>query len=543
MSLQLSHAGFSFGYTSLSAYETNNEPDPDPLVLIHILDQNGQPQKPDRKSIVNTVANSKWAKESSLYPKKGSTFIPSIDLDTLFNVQCEQCYPIVSFNYWCMQKSQLTMERGVALYEFMRDSYALISDQVKFSAMYPATLVSPPQLLLRAAKKEIDKQLVCGKQKDSCSETYPNLGPRVLVPLIVSLASVAALALFLLVVGSSYFICARLFCGKFLPKPMRGSSKKRSRKDNELKESLIDRNILEELNIDQRTNIDASEFTLDKQIGTGSFSEVFKGRWNGAPVAIKRFLYVDVDAQREILDDFLKETALMSALHHPNIVKFYGAAKQHPHLYIVSEFCERGSLQAILRDKSVPLSNRKLLGMAVDISRGMTYLHGSEPPIIHRDLKTGNLLVDRNWRIKVADFGLSRVADRSRRMTLCGTAETCAPEVLSKGGTYSEKADVYSFGIVLWEMFSRKPLYPDLTFFELSEQVVENDLRPNVSELPPNVPPDIIAIMQQCWQREPEKRPPFSALRKQLEDILAKYQQEREKGKKTTDRSEDVFTF
>lgn len=292
-------------------------------------------------------------------------------------------------------------------------------------------------------------------------------------------------------------------------------------------ESLIDKDILEELNVEQRTTIDAKDFTLDKQIGTGSFSEVYKGRWNGAPVAIKRFLYVDVDAQKEILDDFLKETALMSSLHHPNIVKFYGAAKNHPYLYIISEYCERGSLNTILSNKSAPLSNRKLLGMTVDIARGMTYLHGSDPPIIHRDLKSGNLLCDKNWTIKVADFGLSRVADRTRRMTLCGTAETCAPEVLSKNYTYTEKADVYSFGIVLWEMFSGLPLYPNLNFFELSQKVVEEDYRPDINELPDKVPRRIVHLMQQCWQKEPERRPSFSDVRKELEDILTKYQADR----------------
>lgn len=519
----VSYAGFSIGYTSLSLFETTYVPASDPVVLIHVLDHRGQFIKPERKSIVAAVTNSKLAKDASLYPVSGTTFLPSQDHFNLFNVDAPQAYPIVTYTYWCMQKHQLVVERGVALYLFLRDSLALMADQVKFSSTYRATLAFIPNLLLIAVRKEIDKKMVCGSSLGSCKRVRSELGNKILLPLLVTLGCVAALALCLLVAGSAYFIIIRLF---FVKKKGDTPSKKR-REKNELMESLIDRDILEELNVDQRTNIDPSEFTLDKQIGSGSFSEVYKGRWNGAPVAIKRFSYVDVDAQKEILDDFLKETALMSTLHHPNIVKFYGAAKKHPHLYIISEYCERGSLYSIIRDTGVPLSNRKLLGMAIDIARGMTYLHGSEPPIIHRDLKTGNLLCDKNWTIKVADFGLSRVADKSRRMTLCGTAETCAPEVLSKNHTYSEKADVYSFGIVLWEMFSRQPLYPDLNFFELSQKVVEEDLRPDLSELPDKVPKSIVSLMQQCWKKEPEKRPSFSSVRKELEDILAKYQADR----------------
>lgn len=116
-----------------------------------------------------------------------------------------------------------------------------------------------------------------------------------------------------------------------------------------------------------------------------------------------------------------------------------------PHLYIVLELAERGSVFDLLGKSDLVLDTRKKLNFCIDAAKGMLYLHSSTPPIIHRDLKTANLLVDQHWRVMVTDFGLSRVVDTQSTMTHCGTVEFCAPEVL-KRSRYSVKADVYSFG-------------------------------------------------------------------------------------------------
>lgn len=205
------------------------------------------------------------------------------------------------------------------------------------------------------------------------------------------------------------------------------------------------------------------DIVLEEQIGSGSFADVYRGRWLGTTVAIKRFL-LNSDSQDDVMTDFVKEASIMNRLRHPNIVQYLGATVKHPHLYLMTEYCELGNLQGIIRDQSIKLSLAKTIKLAIDAARGMLYLHSASPPVLHRDFKSANILVDRNWTAKVADFGMSRALDLSKSMTVCGTAETCAPEVLARS-SYTEKADVYSFGIVLWEV-SYSTL-PDLLFLLL----------------------------------------------------------------------------
>ncbi len=109
---------------------------------------------------------------------------------------------------------------------------------------------------------------------------------------------------------------------------------------------------------------------------------------------------------------------------------------------MVTEFCHQGDLQSLLLDNSVYLSTNQKIQFAMDIARGVLYLHKMTPPIIHCDLKNSNCLVDRNYTVKVADFGLSRAKDDDQSSTVVGTSHTCAPEVITKN-KYSEKSDVY----------------------------------------------------------------------------------------------------
>jgi serine/threonine protein kinase len=120
-------------------------------------------------------------------------------------------------------------------------------------------------------------------------------------------------------------------------------------------------------------------------------------------------------------------------------------------------------------------------------------------------------MVDNNWTVKVGDFGLSKVLDTSKEQTVCGTAgfilfylETCAPEVLSRS-LYTEKADVFSFGVVMWEIITREPLYPGLNFYELSSQVVNDGLRPNIYDF--KIPHRLKSLMVLCWDEDPDIRP------------------------------------
>ena len=150
---------------------------------------------------------------------------------------------------------------------------------------------------------------------------------------------------------------------------------------------------------------------------------------------------------------------------------------------------------------------------ALDAARGMWYLHSRNPPIIHRDLKTANLLVDADFRVKVADFGLSRPISRTATLTYCGTLDYCAPEILLKS-TYSQKVDVYSFGICLWQIFTGRDIHSSIHMAELIEGVTKRNLRPD----PKLLPLSIARIAEICWSRNPKHRPSFHEIIDMLEN-------------------------
>jgi serine/threonine protein kinase len=170
---------------------------------------------------------------------------------------------------------------------------------------------------------------------------------------------------------------------------------------------------------------------------------------------------------QQSLKEFQREVTTLYKVRHPNLVLFVGACADKGHIMILTEFCSGGSLFSLLHEKrSINLSLKQKHRMALDIAKGMNYLHTQDPPILHRDLKSLNLLVYEQVRnnsdfiqIKITDFGLSRHNDdlsTSRMTGLAGTFHWMAPEVL-KSDEYTHKADVYSYGIVLWEVIMREP--------------------------------------------------------------------------------------
>ncbi|RHY27659.1 hypothetical protein DYB37_005177 [Aphanomyces astaci] len=189
--------------------------------------------------------------------------------------------------------------------------------------------------------------------------------------------------------------------------------------------------------------INFKELKLQKIIGQGAFGEVIKGTYHGTPVVVKRMVRQKIDPDN--IRMFADEIQLMMNLRHPNIVQV--------HIYIpicfVTEFLDRGDLYSVLKNPRIQLSwKQPLLSMAIDISRGMAYLHSMDPPIIHRDLKSMNILVSSSFGAKISDFGLSREKVLDDTMSVTGTPLWLPPEMI-RAERYSEKADVYSFGIGL----------------------------------------------------------------------------------------------
>jgi|JI6StandDraft_1071083.scaffolds.fasta_scaffold07031_10 serine/threonine protein kinase len=147
-----------------------------------------------------------------------------------------------------------------------------------------------------------------------------------------------------------------------------------------------------------------SEITLEKQISEGGYGIIYKGKWRETTVAVKLF---KIDTSESSVKDFLSECHAMEALRHPNIVLFLGACTKAPNFAIVLEYCSKGTLWSILQS-NVELSWEDRRRFALDTARGMNYLHACEVPILHRDLKSLNLLLDESYRVKLADFGWTK---------------------------------------------------------------------------------------------------------------------------------------
>ncbi|KAL2963684.1 hypothetical protein AAZX31_17G215500 [Glycine max] len=249
------------------------------------------------------------------------------------------------------------------------------------------------------------------------------------------------------------------------------------------------------------------DLDIGERIGIGSYGEVYRADCNGTEVAVKKFL--DQDFSGDALAQFKSEVEIMLRLRHPNVVLFMGAITRSPHFSILTEFLPRGSLYRLLHRPNLRLDEKKRLRMALDVAKGMNYLHTSHPPIVHRDLKSPNLLVDRHWAVKVCDFGLSRMKHHTylSSKSCAGTPEWMAPEVLR-----NEPANE-NFGVILWELTTTRIPWQGLNPMQVVGAVGFQNKR---LEIPEDVNPVVAQIIHDCWQTEPHLRPSFSQLMSRL---------------------------
>ncbi|ELR24201.1 serine/threonine protein kinase [Acanthamoeba castellanii str. Neff] len=260
--------------------------------------------------------------------------------------------------------------------------------------------------------------------------------------------------------------------------------------------------------------IDYGEIQVGEQVGLGSYGLVHRGRWRGVEVAVKRFITQKLDERRML--EFRAEMAFLSELHHPNIVLFIGACVKRPNLCIVTEFVQRGSLRDLLANTAVKLTWRLKLRLLRSAALGVHYLHALQPVIVHRDLKPSNLLVDESWNVKVADFGFARIKEENATMTRCGTPCWTAPEVI-RGDKYDERADVFSFGVVMWQVLTRREPYAGRNFMNVSLDVLEGK-RP---QLPADCPAELRKVMKKCWHAAADRRPTMERVLAFLDQELA----------------------
>lgn len=273
--------------------------------------------------------------------------------------------------------------------------------------------------------------------------------------------------------------------------------------------------------------IDDRHLQFEHRIASGSYGDLYKGSYCSQEVAIKvlKSERVDTDMQRE----FAQEVFIMRKVRHKNVVQFIGACTKPPKLCIVTEYMSGGSVYDYLHKHKGAFKLPSLLKVAIDVSKGMNYLHQNN--IIHRDLKAANLLMDENEVVKVADFGVARVKSQSGVMTAeTGTYRWMAPEVIEHN-PYDHKADVFSFGILLWELLTGKLPYEYLTPLQAAVGVVQKGLRPTI---PKNTHPKLAELLERCWQQDPALRPDFSEIiliLQQIADLVSAEGDEKRKDK------------
>ena len=254
------------------------------------------------------------------------------------------------------------------------------------------------------------------------------------------------------------------------------------------------------------------EIELGAQIGGGGFALVYEGKWRGRRVALKTLFdpRVTEDVKREYMDELL----VMAQLSHPNIVTLLGACVKPPNMCMVLELCDR-SLHQLLHASRIRVEPRAMVLLAADVARGMAYLHAQTPIVVHRDLKTHNLLLTPPVRarggvpaVKVCDFGLV-----SNRATCAGTPAYMAPELLQNAHCFSASVDVYAFGVVLWEMMTRTVPFATFGPAEIRDHVRVGKRLP----LPmSDCPREVRAMITRCWDGDARKRPTFADVEAEL---------------------------
>lgn len=253
-------------------------------------------------------------------------------------------------------------------------------------------------------------------------------------------------------------------------------------------------------------------FYSEEPVAGGSFGKIFKADYLGLDVAVKQFLSDGSEEEDQKYID--REIATLRNIRHPNVVSFMGICKHNADLFLITEWIPNGDLTRELMKKDKQISWRQRVGWAKDTAVAMTYLHAHN--IIHRDLKTENLLLTDNYRIKVCDLGFARSSTKKlvRKLSIAGTGLYMAPEVML-GDMYDEKCDVFSYGVVILELITRQspPKRSVASMFVFDLNVVS-------ASIPPDCPPKFAELMFNCIKQAPADRPSFQEILPTLNQLL-----------------------
>lgn len=263
--------------------------------------------------------------------------------------------------------------------------------------------------------------------------------------------------------------------------------------------------------------IDRKDLEIGESVGAGSSGEVYKGFYKGQKVAVKKLKGMTRGSRTE--GEFRREVLGLISCAHKNVLKLYGVCLDSEHgVCIVTKFMEGGSLLQFLQQKQ-GLKMKDILRLAKDVAKGMEFLHSRG--VVHMDLKTANVFLDKEGRAVIGDLGVARLGTEKVEVgETIGTYRWMAPEVCGAEsgdtGSFSPKSDVYSFAILLWELITCQTPYADYNPVQAAVGVVMHGLRPAI---PPNCFPPLRYLIEKCWDQNPSVRPSFSQISQMLQII------------------------
>jgi len=257
-----------------------------------------------------------------------------------------------------------------------------------------------------------------------------------------------------------------------------------------------------------------STIILEGVIGKGAFGEVYKAKYNNKIIAVKKFLTSKDGkySEKQLEFFFYKEMEILTQIDpHQNIVEVFGVSTDYDNLAIIMQYYPKGSAHDFLiRDKNV-ISWKDTVKIAKTTAMGLWHLHSQD--IIHRDVALRNILIDDNMNACLTDFGLALIKEEiQKKSKSMGSLAWMAPEAISKK-LISEQSDIYSFGILLWELLTKATPYEDENPFDILNGVTAGTLRPHI---PTDCPTIYKKLIEDCLKQSTEERPPLSVICKTL---------------------------
>ena len=270
-----------------------------------------------------------------------------------------------------------------------------------------------------------------------------------------------------------------------------------------------------------------------KLIGLGATSEVYLGKYKGSNVAIKKIKVKDINDN--FYKEYQNELSILTSIRHSNLIVFLGTILEENNLCLITEYCEGGTLYDLLyKKKNIEIPWNLKLKFLIDISKAIYFLHTNEPTIIHRDLKSLNILLtseilennsNEHVVVKIGDFGLSQMLSKNSKnqgLKGIGSVQWMAPETLQSNtlDNINEKVDVYSFGIIIWEIYARTQPYKNMNISQVINYVCNENGRPNCDLIKKEeMPKGLFELMEKCWDKNPDSRPDFEEILGILNDI------------------------